>query len=160
VRHAPRCLLHSALVTATWFLLSSSVSAQSVDSVLVRPLGRHSLVRLAAEGARTTGRLMSLGGGTATLETETGRRVIDLSGVDTVWVRGRATAKGAIIGGAVGAVMLGTFAALALDDNCDSSSCTSAAEGGLAGGLVGAATGALLGAGIGALIPKWKRRYP
>jgi len=159
MRHAPRRLLHPALVTATCFLLSFSVSAQSVDSVLARPLERHSLVRLAAEGTRTTGRLMSLGGGTATLETETGRRVINLSGVSTVWVRGHATATGALIGGAVGAVMLGTFVALYADDNCDSSDCNTV-SGAAAGGLVGAATGALLGAGIGALIPKWKRRYP
>jgi hypothetical protein len=148
------------LFAAGCFLPASTLAAQSVDSVLARQVERSSLVRLRVEGARITGRLVSLGGGAAALETETGRRAIDLSGVDTIWVRGRATGTGAIIGSATGAVAFGTFLAILVPALCDSSECNTWVEGAVVGGLMGAAGGALLGAGIGALIPKWKRRYP
>lgn len=147
-----------ALVTAVCFLLSSSLLAQSVDAVLARPLEQHSLVRLAAEGARAAGRLVSLGGGAATLEAETGRRVINLSGVDTVWVRGHATATGAVIGGAT-ALVFGIAAYLVGTAVCEYECETSAGEV-IGGTVVVGGLGALVGAGIGALIPKWKRRYP
>jgi len=159
MRHDPRALLHLALITATCFLLSSSLSAQSVDSVLARPMERHSLVRLAAEGARTTGRLMSLGGGTVTLDAESGRRVINLSSVDTVWVRGRATAKGAIIGGATALVFV-VAAALIGNGLCEYDCPEVSAADVVIGTLEVAGFGAIVGGGIGALIPKWKRRYP
>ena len=135
------------------------LQAQSLDTVLTRQVERTSLVRLRSEGARLTGRLIAVGGGVATVETETGRRGVSLSGVDTVWVRGRAAGTGAVVGGIAGAVGLGIFTALVVDAMCETDDCETAGAG-LVGGLIGGAGGALLGAGIGALIPKWKRRWP
>ncbi|HEX9165563.1 MAG TPA: hypothetical protein VF862_06610 [Gemmatimonadales bacterium] len=133
--------------------------AQTVDSVLARQVERTSLVRLRSEGAVVTGRLIAIGSGVATLETETGRRAVSLSGVDTAWVRGRAAGTGAMIGGIAGAVGVGIFTAVVVHALCETDDCETVGAG-FVGGLIGGAGGALLGAGIGALIPKWKRRWP
>lgn len=83
---------------------------------------------------------------------------LDAARVDSLWVRGRATATGALVGAAVVApVCFALFARL----------CTSVGEGqgcsewGTVTGvsLMAGAGGALIGAGIGALVPRWRLRY-
>ena len=138
---------------------ASPLHSQSVDSVLARHVERTSLVRLRSEGSVVTGRLIAVGGGVATLDTEAGRRAVSLPGVDTAWVRGRAAGTGAMIGGIAGAVGFGVFLAVVVDAMCETDDCETVGAG-FVGGLIGGAGGALLGAGIGALIPKWKRRWP
>lgn len=141
-------------------LAAPALGAQTADSVLAREVEGRREVRLRADGARVTGRLIALGGGLATLDTKAGRRAVPLAGVDTAWVRGRATSTGIIIGGIAGLVLMGTFVAIVADGVCEYE-CDNAASGGfLVGGLIGAAGGGLLGAAVGALIPKWKRRWP
>ena len=81
----------------------------------------------------------------------------DAARVDSLWVRGRATWTGAIVGAAVltpaGFLGWGMLCEGADDDGCPS-------WGLVAGLAVGTgAVGALLGAGIGALIPTWRLRY-
>jgi hypothetical protein len=78
--------------------------------------------------------------------------------VDSLWVRGRATVTGMIVGAAVaGPITFGLFAwvceIVSEGTGCD--------EWGLVTelGLSGAAAGALVGAGIGSLVPKWRLRY-
>jgi hypothetical protein len=138
-----------------------SLAAQAADSVLAPLVPKTSLVRLRTEGTRVTGRLIALTSGVATLETESGNRTAGLASVDSIWVRGRATGTGAIVGTVAGTVLLGVFGAVIADAFCEEADCSGAwAEGALAGGVMGAAAGALLGAGIGALIPKWRLRFP
>lgn len=78
--------------------------------------------------------------------------------VDSLWVRGRATVTGMIVGAAIVApVTFGLFAwvceALSEGSGCDEYDKVTL----LAAG--GGAAGALVGAGIGSLIPKWRLRY-
>ncbi|HSR15539.1 MAG TPA: hypothetical protein VLL51_07285 [Gemmatimonadales bacterium] len=118
------------------------------------------LVRIRTDGARVTGRLLAAGRGAMTLDTGSGSRIIALETIDSVWVRGRAVGTGAIVGGATGMVVLGTFFGFLLAAVCEVDCDGAALQGALAGGAVGLGAGALVGAGIGALIPKWKRRFP
>lgn len=88
-----------------------------------------------------------------------GAAPIPLDRVDSLWVRGRATKTGAIIGavpGAVGGAFLGMVAnELGCQESGDA--CPEAVP---LLGLAGAAAGALAGALVGSLIRKWHRRVP
>jgi hypothetical protein len=128
--------------------------------VLAPLVPKTSLVRLRAQGIETTGRLIALTSGVATLETETGNRTASLASVDSIWVRGRATKTGAIVGGIGGAVLFGAFVGYAVSGLCEVDCDNSFLEGALVGGALGLGGGAILGAGIGALIPKWRLRFP
>lgn len=83
--------------------------------------------------------------------------------VDALWIRQRATAKGAKIGvlsGTLAGGVIGGFLALVLQSQCDTGDC-----GGdvirIIGGmtLIGAAGGAALGVAIGSQTWVWDRRY-
>ncbi len=83
------------------------------------------------------------------------------SDIDKLWVRGRATKTGAIIGGIVG-LLAGVGYGLLLgevicnNEDCNADTGTVVAALGLGGALAGAGGGAL----IGAAIPKWHLRFP
>jgi hypothetical protein len=148
----------SLLFLALW---APSLAAQAADSVLAPLVPKTSLVRLRSEGRQMTGRLIALTAGVATLQTDSGNLTANLAAVDSIWVRGRATKTGAIVGLVTGTIALGVFGAVIANAFCESTDCDNAwAEGALAGGVMGAASGVLLGAGIGALIPKWRLRFP
>jgi len=148
--------------------IAASLPAQqaaTLDSVLRRELARSSLVRMRDEGARTSGKLVGISAGVATLETAAGSRSVPLAGVDSVWARRRATGVGALVGGGVGAIVVGIFGATTFTSAVVCDGTASCATGdrvklGLMGGVVGALAGGLVGAGIGALIPRWHRIYP
>ena len=116
-------------------------------------------VRVAVAGHRRTGAYLGTAGDNLTLGAPAPPSRIPLGSIDTLWARGTAWKPGAIVGGSLGAVLIGLYVA-AVAGVCDSADCPEPATAGVVGGLVGAAGGALVGAGIGALIPKWKRRYP
>jgi hypothetical protein len=83
--------------------------------------------------------------------------LLPLETVDSLWVRGRATKTGAI----VGAVVVGVPSAVFWWTACSiivESECTSW---GLVAGLTAASAGvgALVGAGIGTAFPRWHLRY-
>jgi hypothetical protein len=146
------------------------------DAMAQRPVDTHSLqsvmprlrtgtqVRL---DSRSTGRLVGrLGPVDAegfTLGTgATSRRVL-LPDVEALWVRGRATVPGAIVGAIVVGVAGGLFTWVAGSLGCSDDGITDNCKPGLylvSGGLVGAAIGGGAGAVVGAAIPKWHRRYP
>ena len=118
------------------------------------------MVRLRMRGTEMTGRLIALTAGVATLSTESGNRTASLASLDSIWVRGRATKTGAIIGGVAGLVIGAVFVGVAVDALCEVDCDTAGLEGALVGGALGLGTGGLVGAGIGALIPKWRLRFP
>jgi uncharacterized membrane-anchored protein len=141
-------------------LCAPALAAQSADSVLAPLVPKTSMIRLRTQGTEMTGRLLALTSGVATLETTSGNRTASLASVDSIWVRGRATKSGAIIGGVAGAVLFGAFVGYAVSGLCEVDCDNSFIEGALVGGALGLGGGALLGAGIGALIPKWRLRFP
>jgi len=94
-----------------------------------------------------------------TLRTANGSTIaIPAPGVDSLWVRGTHAGRGALIGGAVAGIGLGTFLAFHVNQN-NSYNARNSVAGGL--GLIGGgAAGALVGALIGAASLKWQLRVP
>lgn len=87
-------------------------------------------------------------------------RPIPPEAMERLWTRSSSWGRGALVGGAAGAVPgaifgheLGQFACAETSDDCG-------LEGALLGGALLGAGGALLGAGVGALIPHWSLRFP
>jgi hypothetical protein len=78
--------------------------------------------------------------------------------VDSLWTRGRATKKGAVVGGIAGSVLGGAGFAF-LSGFCDYD-CSSAAEAAIGGIVLGGLSGALFGGVLGAAIGKWTLRFP
>ena len=136
------------------------LAAQTPDSVLAPLVPKSSMVRMRIRGTEMTGKLIALTSGVATLSTESGNQTATLAAVDSIWVKGSAVKNGALIGGAVGAVLFGTFLALAVDAFCEFDCDGEWVGGAVVGGGLGFLGGGLLGAGIGALIPKWRLRFP
>lgn len=127
-----------------------------VASVLSEARARSSVVRLAAEFTRVSGRLIALSDTSVTLDVE-GRRgiiglTVPLTAIDTVWTSSGATSTGVIIGAGVG-LLAGGLAGAALTEGQDDDAI-------VIGAAVGIAGGGLLGAIIGSAIPKWTRRFP
>ena len=86
---------------------------------------------------------------------------VQLGDIERLWVRGRSTHRGALIGALVGiafGIWIGTVAADACD--IDGEPCFTTAEAAAVGGLLSGAGGAVVGAGIGFAIPTWRLRFP
>ena len=116
-------------------------------------------VRLRAQGGdRTESRVLSVRTESPALWLEGASAPYDGATIDSLWVRGRATAAGAIVGAVVfGAATSGAGLAICKGLSESSSSCGSDTTVPLF--LAGAAGGALIGALIGTGIPKWRLRY-
>jgi len=87
---------------------------------------------------------------------------VRLPDVERLWVRGRATGRGALIGAGVGAlagILYGLLISEVACEPIDGGDCT-AAEVAAVAGLLGGAGGALVGAGVGYAIPIWRLRFP
>lgn len=114
-------------------------------------------VRL-ADGQRFEARLVSVDSSPLTLRFVEPHPVVPITAIDSLWLRRRATGRGAVIGGIVAGV--GSFAFLSV--MCRAVSEGECQEWGAVTGLslLGAGGGALLGAGIGSLIPRWQRLDP
>ncbi|MGH7534173.1 MAG: hypothetical protein ACREMG_01165, partial [Gemmatimonadales bacterium] len=135
------------------------MSAQdSIDAVLgqLRP-GQVVRVTTAGQG-RVAARILELETGPRLLRLEGIPSPVALGSIDSLWVRGRATKTGLIVGAAVGGVSAFALAAAICGVASEGQGCdvwgTVAAI-----GLGGAAGGALLGAAVGSAIPKWRWRY-
>ncbi len=153
-------------IRALLFLLVSGLGlvaplrGQSASEVLESRLRRTPTVRLGADGARVTGRLIALGGGGASLETALGPRVVPLASIDSIWIRGRATKTGLLIGAGAGAVVAAVFLGTVVPAVCETDCEHAGRDAALAGFAIGAVGGGLLGAAVGTAFPKWRRRYP
>jgi hypothetical protein len=141
-------------------LHSTPLMAQSAEEVLRPEAGKRSVVRLQLQGTRVTGRLVALSAGAAQIEAVAGLRSVSLAAVDSVWVRGRATKTGMLVGAVTGAIVTGIFVGLVVSAMCEVDCDNVGLEGGLVGFGIGAVGGALVGAAIGAAIPRWRLRFP
>lgn len=139
---------------------AGSLAAQTIEQALAPQLERRAVVRLRAEQALVAGRLESLAGGLATLETDRGSRSIPLASVDSAWVRHRSTGTGALIGGIVGGIAGAIFVGVVAAGVCEFECENAGLEGGVVGLAIGGAGGVLVGAAIGAAIPRWRLRWP
>lgn len=81
--------------------------------------------------------------------------------IDRLWVRGRATGTGALVGGVAGTAIGVAYGFLIGEVVCDNIDCRAdTAEVVLLLGLGGGAAGGLAGALTGLAIPKWHQRFP
>jgi len=124
-------------------------------------VGQHVRVDVSQIG-RVEGRFLVANGTTLTLARDDVPIQIRLPDIERLWVRGRATRKGAFIGAGVG-VLVGIVGGLLISsvacEPIDGGDCT-AAEVAAVTGLLGGAGGAVVGAAVGFAIPTWRLRFP
>ncbi len=111
-----------------------------------------------ADGPRFEAQLIAVDSSPVVLRFLQPGQAIPITVIDSLWLRRRATGRGALIGGIVlggGSFAFLTFICRAIGEGeCN-------AWGAVVGlSLAGAGAGALLGAGIGSLIPTWQRLDP
>lgn len=106
------------------------------------------------------GRITRLESDTVYLLPERGSARVATAAIDELWVRGTATKKGALVGGAsggaIGSLLLG-YLSYAV---CDAAECAVDPGVALEGLAIGAVFGAITGAVFGAMVGQWHRHYP
>lgn len=136
------------------------ISRPSLVEARLQQLKSDSYLRVAIVGDGTiAGRLSDRGAGSFSLAMDSGSRTLGLEQVEALWVRGRATRTGAMVGGIVGVVsgvLFGLWVEKTFCDCVDPNYAGAAAK----GGVIFGAAGLALGAVIGTAIPKWHQKYP
>jgi hypothetical protein len=146
-------------LTLSALVLASELGGQAPLEAAVRTLKPGQTVRIRVHGGdRIESRIRSLQAGSLPLQLVGDSAAFDVSAIDSLWVRGRATRTGAIAGAAVVGVASVAFWGALCSGLSDGGGCK---EWGrvTAYSVAGAGVGALIGAGIGALQPKWRLRY-
>ena len=152
------------LMTTFALLLSfvSGMNAQEpvrggLDTASVLLLKPERFVRIQVPDlGRVQGRVGGLTASDLVLQNEGNSRSVRLAAIDTLWVRGRATKTGAIIGAVLGigaGVFLGALGEALCEYDCNHNYV-------LSGALIVGAMGGAAGAVIGTAIPRWRRVYP
>jgi hypothetical protein len=133
--------------------VAAQVTAEPLGTL--RP-GAH--LRISLAGDLVKGRFASVTPSTLTLATDSGQRAIPLANITTVWERKRHGARGALIGGVIGAAAFTGFIHLMVSALCDSGDgCARDHRRAWGYGIVlGGAGGGLLGAGIGSMFTRWE----
>lgn len=162
-------LIMKALPVSIALLLaaaSASAAAQGPEAgrmaVAAGSLRPGSTVRIATSDAQLTGRLVRVDSSVLLLRTTGSEQPIPLRVIDSLLVRRRATARGAAIGGAVGAVSLALLWHGFVTGTCDAADgCRGDFPAAVGGGLaLGAAGGALVGGVVGSSFRRWRRLHP
>ena len=150
-----------SIVAALLLLGSGTVSGTAAQSLPVeRALGQVKAgdrLKVAVPGAIWVGTYQRFGAGELLLARDSLVERLALDRVSGLWVRGRATKVGAIVGAFAGAGF-GAFLGLVVAGVCDAD-CPSQPSAMAVGGLLGGAAGLGLGAIVGAAIPRWKRIF-
>jgi hypothetical protein len=162
--HLP--LLLSAVLT---LCAAGPVPAQGPETAasvgpLVPRLGLPSgaVIRVApVGGTRVEGPVLRATDGALVLWVAGREQTIPLHVGDSVWVRGRATKRGAITGGVLGLALTGAVVALFYStcENGTDDPCTGQ-EGFVPLGILAGGGGVFVGAALGSLFPRWHRRQP
>lgn len=116
-------------------------------------------VRLDIARGRIEGLVVQVTARELTLTQDPAPRAIGVSEIERLWVQGRATKRGAAIGGIAGLFGGLVYGFLIGEIACAETDC-GRGEVALVVGLVSGLGGAALGAGIGAALPAWHLRYP
>ena len=154
----------SAAVAGLVLLASSPGHAQQLDSLAI--VQRTQALSRLADGQRVRiraggigwvdGRVVSRSPMLVTVRSESSTVEVPAARIDSLWTHGTRAGKGALIGGAVGALSFGAIAAMICPRECDASSGTAAVGAGAFGAVLGGAVGAV----IGAIVPHWRLRIP
>ena len=146
--------LLAVLATGT---LHAQETGRGLDSASILQLKPDRFVRIQLpELGRIQGRVSFHSSSEMVLQMEGESRAISLAAVDTLWVRGRGTKTGAIIGGLLGiggGIFLGALADGLCEYDCGGNYV-------VGGAIFGAVTGGAAGAIIGTAIPRWRRVFP
>jgi hypothetical protein len=130
---------------------------RGVDSAGIALLRPSILVRVQLPDlGRAQGRVGVRSATEFTLLTDRTSRIIPISAVDTLWVRGRHTRTGAVIGAILGigaGVFLAELGKGLCEVDCDKIHTIPIA-------LIGGAGGGLLGAAVGSVFHRWRRVFP
>ena len=137
----------------------AKLMAQHVPDTVLAQLRPGQVLRLRLDdGRRVQARLLGLDPGLMGVRVSDLEAPVPAARIDSLWVRGRATARGAIVGAIGIAVPSFIFWAAFCEGFYEGEGC--GAWGAVAGyTLAGAGAGALLGAAIGSTIPKWRLKY-
>lgn len=142
------------------------VAAQQVQrtaATVLPTLKPGARLRIEAGSDRLIGRLDSLTGESAFLAVGGQRRAVPIRDINGLWVRRGRGAKGALIGGVLGAAVLTGVAHLMVSGLCDDvvTGCHRDHQRAWGYGIIlGGTGGALVGAGIGSFVTAWERRVP
>ena len=154
VRYFPFIALLAATLVSPLPAQETGAGLDSATIVLLKP---DRFVRLRVpELGRVQGHVGFRTSTEMVLQMERENRTISLGAIDTLWVRGRRTKTGAIIGallGLGGGIALGAVVEALCEYDCDGNFV-------VGGAVFGAAAGGVTGAFIGAAIPRWRRVYP
>ena len=137
--------------------LPAQTSSRSLDSASILLLRPDRFVRIQLpEIGRIQGRVGFRTESEMVLQMDEKNRTVSLGSVDTLWVRGRRTKTGAIIGGLLGiggGIFLGAIANALCEYDCGGNYI-------VGGAAFGAVSGGVAGAIIGTAIPRWRRVFP
>jgi hypothetical protein len=132
-------------------------ASQGLDSASILLLKPDRFIRIQLpELGRMEGRVGFRTESEMVLQMDEQNRTVTLASVDTLWVRGRRTKTGAIIGGILGiggGIFLGALANALCEYDCGGNYV-------VGGAVFGAVSGGVAGAIIGAAIPRWRRVFP
>ncbi len=153
------------LALAVALLAPAMLPAQTAERTpaAVLPAIKHGTrLRIEAGNALMTGRLDSLSADQLRILGADGRSSIPIRTITTLWVREGRSAKGALIGGVIGAVVFTGLLHYIISAFCDSSEgCAGDHRRAWGYGIsLGGAGGALIGAGVGALVGGWEQKAP
>lgn len=140
-----------------------SESLAAVRATALVALRPGQVVRIQLYGAgRVQGRFLGSVDDTLLLGDSAAPRRVQVPTVERLWVRGRRTVLGAVVGGTVGAASTGGVLYLIGAILCGASGGEDCRPGTLAliGAIGGGLGGALMGGAIGTLLPRWERRLP
>ncbi len=156
-----RAVIPALLTWAAVHLRADAQDTARAAAVRTITLGQFVRADIARLG-RVEGRFVAANETTVTLTSQGATAQVPLLDLERLWVRKRATGRGALIGAALG-VLAGVVGGLAIGsiacEPVDGGNC-GAAEVATLTGLVGGAGGALIGAGVGSVIPVWRLRFP
>ncbi|MEO8296109.1 MAG: hypothetical protein ABI613_11390 [Gemmatimonadota bacterium] len=151
-----RLAIVASFVIAIVTRSAGAQSGESPDSTSLTQLRPSRFVRFAVPNlGRVQGRVDGPVSGSVTLTSQGQTQTISLGAIDTLWVRGRATRTGAIIGaiaGLGGGLLFGALLDALCEYDCGSNATVTV-------GALGAITGAGAGAIVGAAIPRWKKVF-
>jgi hypothetical protein len=149
-------------VVALWIgqVLGAPVLAaqESAESRLERLQPGQTLRLRLVDGQRLQSTIAAVAGDPFSIRLTQLPTPLTLEAIDSLWVRGRATAPGALVGaGLLGASQVVFWGSLCGEHPQQERVCSHETTAVMTTfGLIG---GALLGAGVGLLVPKWRLRY-